>query len=256
MTKHGRPKRTRLRAAAKASARKRPSLSADQRRELEGAIGYRFKDESWLTRALTHPSLIDDFGGGAQFSNQRLEFLGDRVLGLVMAELLMVRYPKEREGHLTKLFHRLVSGETCAAVGEQFNLRDYLFLDVSMQKNRSGHYDKAVADGVESLIAAIYRDSDLKAAENFIKRCWIFDTIKADPSEAANPKTRLSDWCGANNVPYAEYRITGQEGPPHAPIFTVKAAVSGRGSAIATGKSRQEAEKAAASALLKQLDTE
>ncbi len=254
MSKHGRPKRTRLRAAAKSAVRKRPVLTPEKRQELEAAIGYSFKDDSWLTRALTHPSLIDDFGGGAQFSNQRLEFLGDRVLGLVMAEMLMVRYPKEREGHLTKLFHRLVSGETCAAVGEQFNLRDFLFLDVSMQKNRSGHYDKAVADGVEALIAAIYRDSGLKAAEAFIKRCWIFDTIKASLDEGANPKTRLSDWCGAQNVPYAEYRIIAQEGPPHAPVFTVQVSIDGRGTATATGKNRQEAEKAAASALLEQLE--
>lgn len=255
MKKPARPKRTRLRAAAKTPVRKRPSLSRDQREQLEADIGYTFSDETWLTRALTHPSLIDDFGGGAQFSNQRLEFLGDRVLGLVVAEMLMTRYPKEREGYLTKLFHTLVSGETCAAVGEKFNLRDYLFLDASMRRNRSGNYDKAVADAVESLIAAIYRDSGLKAAEAFIKRCWIFDTIKASPDKDENPKTRLSDWCGAQGVQYAEYKTIAQDGPPHAPIFTVKVSVESCGHATATGSNKQEAEKAAAAALLEQLDT-
>ena len=252
MKKPTRPKRTRLRAAAKANGR--PVLSTEQRKTLETAIGYKFKDVDLLTRALTHPSLIDDFDGGAQFSNQRMEFLGDRVLGLVIAEMLIARYPKEREGFLTKIFHTLVSGDTCALVGERFNLRDYLFLDASMQRNKSGHYDKAVSDAVESLIAAIYQDSGLKAAETFIKTCWVFDTIRPEASNEENPKTRLSDWCGANGAPYAEYKTTAQNGPPHAPVFTIQASVEGHGHAVAKGGNKQEAEKAAAAALLEKLD--
>jgi len=252
MKKTARPKRTRLRAAAKAKGR--PTLSPHARKTLETAIGYKFKDVDLLTRALTHPSLIDDFGGGAQFSNQRMEFLGDRVLGLVIAELLIARYPKQREGYLTKIFHTLVSGETCAVVGERFNLRDYMFLDASMQHNKSGHYDKAVSDAVEALIAAIYQDAGLKAAGDFIKKCWVFDTIKPEASNGENPKTRLSDWCGAQGAPYAEYKTTAQDGPPHAPVFTVKASVEGHGHAVANGGNKQEAEKAAAAALLEKLD--
>ncbi|MEM9937880.1 MAG: ribonuclease III [Pseudomonadota bacterium] len=253
MKRPARPKRTRLRASAK--ARSRPTLSNEQRADLESAIGYRFKDEALLTRALTHPSLLDDYGGGAQFSNQRLEFLGDRVLGLVMAEILINKYPKEREGHMTKLFHHLVSGPTCAAVGERFQLRDYLFLDASMKQNKSGQYDKAVADAVEALIAAIYHDSGLDAAERFIKKCWIFDTLTktADETEA-NPKTRLSDWCGAHQTAYAVYTTLSQTGPAHAPVFTVEVAIDGHGSASAAGSNKQEAEKAAAAALLEQLE--
>jgi ribonuclease-3 len=249
----GRPKRTRNRAAAK--ARKRPTLSHEQRKTLETAIGYKFKDETILTRALTHPSLIDDFGGGASFSNQRLEFLGDRVLGLVMAEILINKYPKEREGHMTKLFHHLVSGPTCAEVGEAFDLRSYLFMDASMQAAVNRGYDKAVADAVEALIAAIYNDGGLDAAEGFIKRCWVFDTLTKDttaPDE--NPKTRLSDWCGANQTAYAVYSTLLQAGPPHAPVFTVQAEVDGRGTATAKGGNKQDAEKAAAAALLEKLE--
>lgn len=254
MKKPARPKRTRLRAAAKAP--KRPTLSGDQRKALETAIGYRFKDEDLLTRALTHPSLIDDFGGGASFSNQRLEFLGDRVLGLVMAEILINKYPKEREGHMTKLFHHLVSGPTCGEVGTQFNLRDYLFMDASMRQNKPGHYDKAVADAVESLIAAIYHDGGLDAAEGFIKRCWVFDTLtKTNTQPDANPKTRLSDWCGANQAAYAVYSTVSQAGPPHAPVFTVEVGVDGHGTATATGGNKQEAETSAAAALLEKLET-
>ncbi|MDJ0921212.1 MAG: ribonuclease III [Henriciella sp.] len=253
MKRPARPKRTRLRAGAK--ARTRPTLSTQQRGKLEEIIGYRFKNEDLLTRALTHPSLIDDFGGGVGFSNQRLEFLGDRVLGLVMAEILINKYPKEREGHMTKLFHHLVSGPTCAAVGAKINLRDYLFLDASMKHNRSGHYDKAVADGVEALIAAIYHDSGLDAAERFIKKCWIFDTLTKKASEPnANPKTRLSDWCGAHQAAYAVYATLSQDGPAHAPVFTVQVEVDGHGSATATGGNKQEAEKAAAAALLDKLE--
>lgn len=254
MKKPARPKRTRLRAAAKATSR--PTLADAERKALEAAIGYRFKDEALLTRALTHPSLIDDFGGGASFSNQRLEFLGDRVLGLVMAELLINKYPKEREGHMTKLFHHLVSGPTCAEVGGRVNLRDYLFMDASMRQNKSGQYDKAVADAVEALIAAIYHDGGIDAAERFIKHCWIFDTLtKAKAEPDADPKTRLSDWCGANQATYAVYSTLSQDGPPHAPVFTVEVEVEGHGSATATGGNKQKAERAAAAALLEKLET-
>ncbi len=247
--KSGRPKRTRQRAAAK--AKQRPTLDHDQRKTLETAIGYKFKDETILTRALTHPSLIDDYGAGVGFSNQRLEFLGDRVLGLVMAEVLINKYPKEREGHLTKLFHHLVSGPTCAKVGAKFNLRDYLFMDASMRQNISGHYDKAVADAVESLIAAVYNDGGLDAAERFIKKCWVFDTLTKNMDQPeSNPKTRLSDWCGANKAAYAAYETLSTSGPDHAPVFTVRASVDSYGEATAKGANKAEAERAAASALL------
>lgn len=251
MKGQNRPKRTRHRAAAK--SKPRPDLSRDQRDRLEAAIGYRFKDDSLLQRALTHPSLADEYAGGARFSNQRLEFLGDRVLGLVMAEWLTLKYPKEREGHLTKIYHTLVSGETCAAVGEAFDLRDYLFLDASMQKNTSGHYDKAVGDAVEALIAAIYKDGGLEKAEAFIKRVWITDKMPSRVEDVSNPKTRLSNWCGAQRAPYATYETVSRDGPDHAPVFTVRASIEGHGEAEATGRNKQEAETAAAAALLEDL---
>lgn len=254
MKRPTRPKRTRLRAAAK--QKQRPTLDGEQKKALEAKIGYKFKDDALLTRALTHPSLIDDFGGGAQFSNQRLEFLGDRVLGLIMANTLIRKYPDEREGVLTKHFHTLVSGETCARVGEQFNLRDYLFLDASMKKNQGGHYDKAVADAVEALIAAIYNDGGLQAAEAFIAKCWIFDDPGLTQKPPTNPKTALSDWCGAHQAPYAVYDVVSQHGPSHAPTFEVSAKVAGFGEATARGKSKQDAEMAAAKSLLEQLDTQ
>jgi ribonuclease-3 len=247
-----RPKRTRLRAAS--AARARPRLSSERRRALETAIGYRFKDEALLLQALTHPSLIDEFDGDAGFSNQRMEFLGDRVLGLVMAEWLIQKYPKEREGHLTKVFHRMVSGDTCAAIGQSFHLRDYLFLDPSMRKNEAGHYDKAVGDAVEALIAAIYRDGGLRAATAFIRRVWINEDTRALETADENAKTRLSDWCGANKAPYAVYTTLSRAGPDHAPVFTVQASIEGRGSATATGRNKQDAEKTAAAALLETLE--
>lgn len=253
MKRPARPKRTRQRAAAK--ARKRPHLTHEQRDTLEASIGYRFKDEEQLLCALTHPSLIDEFHASVGFSNQRLEFLGDRVLGLVMAELLINKYPREREGFLTKLFHHLVSGPTCAEVGERFQLRDYLFMDASMQSNKQSQYDKAVADAVEALIAAIYHDGGLDAAERFIKKCWIFDTLTKETTEPdANPKTRLSDWCGAHKAAYAAYETLETRGPDHSPIFTVKASVDGHGHATAKGGNKAEAERAAASALLDLLE--
>ncbi|MEL6862534.1 MAG: ribonuclease III, partial [Pseudomonadota bacterium] len=248
-----RPKRTRLRAASKID--RLPSLSADKQKTLETAIGYRFKDSEHLIHALIHPSLIDEYRGGAGFSNQRMEFLGDRVLGLVIAEVLINKYPKEREGFMTKHFHNLVSGPTCAEVGASFNLRDYIFMDASMKVSKTGAYDKAVADAVEALIAAIYIDGGLDAAERFIKKCWSFDRLTKDTEDPnANPKTRLSDWCGANRTAYAVYETLETSGPDHNPIFTVKASVEDRGEAIAKGGNKAEAERAAASALLDLLD--
>ncbi|WP_084399968.1 ribonuclease III [Henriciella aquimarina] len=250
--KNARPKRTRLRAAGKAARRKRPELDAESQAELEGRLGYAFKNADWLNRALTHPSLIDNYDGDAQFSNQRLEFLGDRVLGLVMAEVLIARFPAEREGYLTKLFHQLVSGEACAEVGEGLGLRPFLFLDPSMEKNKRGSYDKSVADAVEALIAAIYRDGGLDAARDFITRHWIMELVHREVSQQ-NPKTRLSDWCGANRAPYAAYEIVDRAGPDHEPVFTVRARVDGWGEAVEKGRSRQEAEMAAADRLLRDL---
>ncbi|MEM1146292.1 MAG: ribonuclease III [Pseudomonadota bacterium] len=253
MKRPSRPKRTRLRANAKAS--RQPNLSIDQRRALEQAMGYKFKDADLLNRALIHPSLIDEYRGSVGFSNQRLEFLGDRVLGLVIAEMLINKYPKEREGFLTKVYHALVSGQTCADVGTQLQLRDYLFMDRSMHTRNTASYDKAVADAVESLIAAIYLDGGLDAAERFIKRCWVFDRLQQDHSGAdANPKTRLSDWCGAHHTAYAVYETIDTRGPDHNPIFTVKASVEGHGEALAKGGNKAEAERAAAEALLQRLE--
>ncbi len=252
MKRPARPKRTRLRASAKARAR--PQLSAERRRALETRIGYRFKDPIWLTRALTHPSLIDNYDGDAQFSNQRLEFLGDRVLGLVIAEILSQRFPKEREGQLTKRYHTLVSGESCAAIGAAFDLRSYLFLDISMQHNTAGQYDKATADALEALIAAIYHDGGLKAARQFITDHWTFQADHAPPSHPSNPKTRLSDWSGAHKAAYAVYTVIDQTGPAHAPQFTIEARIDGYAAAQASGSNKQDAEMAAAAALLETLE--
>jgi len=250
--KKGRPKRTRLRASGKTVRRKRPELDDEQRADLEGRLGYTFSRVDWLNRALTHPSLIDNYDGDAQFSNQRLEFLGDRVLGLIMAEVLIAKFPAEREGYLTKLFHHLVSGETCAEVGEAMDLRSFLFLDPSMEKNKRGSYDKSVADAVEAIVAAVYRDGGLEAARKVIDKHWIMDLVEREVSQQ-NPKTRLSDWCGANRAPYAVYDILERSGPDHEPLFTVRVRVEGIGEATETGRSRQEAEMAAADRLLRDI---
>jgi ribonuclease III len=253
MKRPARPKRTRLRAAAKIV--RHPSLTRDQRKALEEAIGYNFTDPGLLLHALIHPSLIDDYRGGAGFSNQRMEFLGDRVLGLVIAEMLIKKYPNEREGALTKKFHSLVSGQTCAKVGIELGLRDYLFVDASMKSNQAASYNKAVADAVEALIAAIYFDGGLKPAERFIKTRWVFDSLETEAEAShGNPKTKLSDWCGANKAAYAVYETMDMSGPDHSPVFTVKASVEEHGQATASGGNKSAAERAAAQALLDLLD--
>ena len=121
-----------------------------------------------------------------------------------------------------------------------------------MDKNKRGSYDKSVADAVEAIIAAIYRDGGLDAASQFIARHWILELVDREVSQQ-NPKTRLSDWCGANRAPYAVYDIVDRSGPDHEPLFTVRARVDGVGEAIEKGRSRQEAEMAAADRLLREL---
>jgi ribonuclease-3 len=121
-----------------------------------------------------------------------------------------------------------------------------------MENNKKGSYDKSVADAVEAIIAAIYRDGGLNAARDFISRHWIMDLVEREVSQQ-NPKTRLSDWCGANRAPYAVYDIVERSGPDHEPVFSVRVRVDGIGEAIEQGRSRQEAEMAAADRLLRDL---
>jgi ribonuclease-3 len=214
---------------------------------LEDRLGHRFNDPALLRRALTHASADN------RESNERLEFLGDRVLGLVIAQALHQRYPDEPEGMLTRRLHALVRWETCARVGEAIDLWPHLVLTRSELANQGGRARGTIlGSAVEALIAALHLDGGMDAAAAFIEKHWLplLDTIATDQRDA---KTRLQEWSqgrgrGESGAP--AYSLVGREGPDHAPRFVVQVAVPGHEPAQGAGASKREAEQAAAAALL------
>ena len=209
--------------------------------------GHAFRDPALLTRALTHASADSDA------SNERLEFLGDRVLGLVIAEKLYALYPGDSEGALALKLNALVRKEACAAAAEAAGLSDHLILANS--ENVSGGRKKAVilAGACEAVIAALYLDGGMDAARAFIERYWapVFQTLGEDMRDA---KTALQEWTQARKGGGAPvYRLAKREGPDHAPQFEVEVSVKGEEPATGNGSSKREAEQAAAKAMLTRL---
>ena len=225
-------------------ARKRDDVEA-----LEHALGHRFDDPDLLRRALTHASAQGDT------SYERLEFLGDRVLNLVIADALIVRHPKEREGALALRLNALVRKETCAEVAERIDLG--AFLRMAKSEARSGGRRKRalLGDAMEAVIAAVYRDGGLMAARDSILDLWA-DRLDAQDEAPQDAKTRLQEWAQARNLELPRYRVTDRDGPDHEPRFTVEVTLGGDREASRTGSSKRAAEQDAAQALLDRLETE
>jgi ribonuclease-3 len=213
--------------------------------DLEGRLDYRFKDRVLLERALTHSSV----GGGAA-DNERLEFLGDRVLALVMAETLLANDPVAEAGPLSKRLHVLVSRDACAEVGRALGIGPALRLPGG--ETRRGARDQArfLADACEAVIGALYLDAGLDVARERVLAAWRSLLESPHDERTANPKSRLQEWAAAAGRGAPAYRLVSRDGPDHAPIFTVEASVAGAAPASASAGSRQAAEKAAALALL------
>ncbi|MEM6622933.1 MAG: ribonuclease III [Pseudomonadota bacterium] len=212
------------------------------------ALGHDFKDPSLLERALTHPSAAS----AARPDNQRLEFLGDRVLGLSVAEALMEAFPSLPEGELAPRFNSLVRRETLAEIAAEIGLGDHLRLGRS--ENISGGRRKAaiLADALEAVIAAIYLDSGFDAARAFVVRHWQrrITAAQANPLDA---KTRLQEWAQGQGMAPPAYDLLSRAGPDHAPIFTVKATLDTGIQATGQARSKKLAEQAAASQLLQEV---
>jgi len=212
---------------------------------LAAKLGHKFQDEALLTRALTHA------GANSAGSNERLEFLGDRVLALVVSETLYRRYPDEDEGALTRRVHSLVRWEACAKVGEEIGLWDHLILTRS---EASGGRSRGpiVGSALEAVIAALYLDGGMAPARAFIERWW--EAMFADPgADVRDAKTRLQEWAqarGKGDSAAPVYSLKKQAGPDHAPRFVVQAQVSGFDPVTGEGGSKRQAEQDAASKLL------
>jgi ribonuclease-3 len=215
---------------------------------LSDILQYRFRDTGLLTDALTHPSRRAS--GGKTSAYERLEFLGDRVLGLVIAEILLHAFPDEAEGDLAKRHAALVRAETCALIAQQWNLHQYLDAANSEYVDGEVTNTATLSDAAEALIGAIYLDSDFVAIQAIVARFWspLLNENLAPPQE---PKTTLQEWAQGRGLPLPIYHEISRSGPDHAPEFVIEASVQGHKPVKGTGSSRRAAEKAAAEALLK-----
>lgn len=218
---------------------------------VERALGHRPRDEALFTRALTHSSRSDAHG---EASYERLEFLGDRVLGLAMAEWLCELFPHEPEGQLTKRFNALVTGAVCAEVARGLGAPAQVRVGKQGHDDGVQHSDNVLGDVMESLLGALYREAGLDAARGVVRRLWA-DRVHAGTRAPQHPKSALQEWAAANARGTPAYDMVDRSGPGHAPRFTIRARVGGD-EASAEGASKQEAETAAAAALLALLSSQ
>ncbi|QLL63716.1 ribonuclease III [Sinorhizobium mexicanum] len=221
------------------------SLSAEDRARLEAVIGYQFSEKERLDRALTHSSARNAKGS----NYQRLEFLGDRVLGLCVAELLFQTFRDANEGELSVRLNQLVSAESCAKVADDLSLHEFIRTGSDVKKITGKHMMNVRADVVESLIAAIYLDGGLEAARRFVLLHWTARAASADGARR-DAKTELQEWAHAKFGVAPKYRTDDRSGPDHDPRFTVTVEVAGLQPETGTDRSKRGAEQVAATRLL------
>ncbi len=210
---------------------------------LEKRIGYRFKDKQWLKAALTHPSYRYE-NPEVTADYQRLEFLGDSVLGFLAADALMKHHPAAPEGDLTKLKSALTSGPALAAAASELGLGAYLRMGRGEEAAGGAERESNLEDVLEALIGAVWLDGGLKAAKKFFDR-HVFQTLEAAEADRSNPKGVLQEYAQQEGFELPEYRVIDESGPDHDRRFTVEVTVSTFGYR-GEGRSRREAEKAAA----------
>jgi len=221
---------------------------------LAAALGHDFRQPDLLREALIHPSVAPERRGGARFGYQRLEFLGDRVLGLVIAEWLLERYPDEPEGALARRLVSLVRAETLADIAATLGLGRFLTMSVSEAETGGRDNTATLADACEAVIGALFLDGGLDAARAFIRRHWD-RYVARNLRPPQDPKTALQEWAQGRGLPLPRYEIVSRAGPDHGPTFEIRAVVSGLPPATAFGTSKRVAEKEAAARLLADLDT-
>ncbi|MEO1734199.1 MAG: ribonuclease III [Pseudomonadota bacterium] len=214
----------------------------------ETRIGHTFSNLQLLVEAVTHASMSSP----TRNDNQRLEFLGDRVLGLVMAEALLAQDTKASEGQLAPRFNALVRKETCADVARQIDLGAVLKLGRSEMMSGGRRKQALLGDAMEAVIAAVFLDAGLNTARDMILRLW-GDRVHTVDADARDPKTALQEWAQARGQQPPRYVELARSGPDHAPVFTIAARLVDGTEAQATAGSKRHAEQAAAKALLAQL---
>ena len=215
--------------------------------ELERRIGYAFVDRSLLERALTHASV--GAGAAGVRHNERLEFLGDRVLNLIVAERISDLKPEAREGELSRLMNQLVNYHACAQAGREAGLRDALRLDGGATKQGARDNDRVLGDACEALIAALYLEGGLDRAKAFVLRFWA-DAFANLDAPLKDPKTQLQEWAMARGLPVPRYTVLKQTGSAHEPRFTIEVFIEGFAPETAQAGSKRDAEKLAADLML------
>jgi ribonuclease-3 len=223
-------------------------LSADLQ-AFSGRLGHDFAKPEILVRAVTHSSMTSPH----RDDNQRQEFLGDRVLGLVMAEALLLADVNAAEGLLAPRFNALVRKETCANVAREIDLGAVLKLGRSEMKSGGRRKEALLADGMEAVIAAVYQDGGFDGARAMVLRLW-GARIHNVADDARDPKTALQEWAQSRGENPPEYIEVARSGPDHQPIFTIEARLASGPFEAATAGSKRQAEQAAASALLKKVE--
>jgi ribonuclease-3 len=212
---------------------------------LKRALGIEPRDAGLYERALTHGSRGGD-------SYERLEFLGDRVLGLLVAGWLYERFPDEPEGKMSRRYNALVARETCAEVGRAMDLPPHIRLGKQAREDHANLSENIIGDVVEALLGAVYLEHGLDAAKAIVRNQWapFLDTQKRAP---VHPKSALQELAAARNFGVPAYEMLARFGPHHAPRFRVRVSLGRHGDAEAEGDSKQEAETAAAAQLVERL---
>jgi ribonuclease-3 len=213
---------------------------------LQKQLGYEFQETLYITKALTHSSAIHDSTG---LDYERLEFLGDRIVNLVVADLLFHEFKGEKEGSLAKRHTALVRTETLAAMARDLSLGDFVQLSDAERRAGGAENDNILADIMEAVTAAIYLDSDFITAEQFFARA-LGNRLHGMAEPPRDPKTTLQEWSQAKNLGLPLYEVIGQDGPDHAPEFTVQVSLEGFEPQSATSTSKKRAEKDAAQRML------
>ena len=214
-------------------------------------LGHDFAKPNLLQDALTHPSLAGARGKKSGTAYERLEFLGDRVLGLVIAEWLYERFPEASEGEMAKRHAALVNRDALRVVADEIALGQYLHLARGEETGTPRKNIATLPDAMEAVIGALYFDGGYAAASKFIHQFW---QKEIEVTEApADPKTVLQEWAQGHGLPLPQYKVVSRSGPAHAPKFMIEASVKNHPPAAAEGDSKREAEKVAAKLLMEQI---
>ena len=218
----------------------------DKIKDLEKIMNYNFKKPELLLQALTHKSFDNNI------NNEKLEFLGDRVLGLIISEKLLNKFPEEKEGIIDKKFANLVNKKTCLLVAKKINLKKFILLGSSHKKlERSA--DKISSDCLEAIVGAIYLDGGLRAVEKFILNFWNEYLLKSTVT-LIDPKTKLQEFSLKKFKELPKYVFFKKTGPQHRPIFKTEVQIPNSKKIIGIGSSKKNAQQNAAAKLLKTLD--